>query len=106
MPPVEKMLFGGIDEESSQFSDALEHLRQGTAKQFVSAWTLILSTETSDFTHLLDGVPCTIDVIRSETDDGTNPLDTSSDIVVSKTVTTISVTNFVGKDRYFQVRAF
>lgn len=86
--------------------DEMESLRQGTREVFESGWTLINNGADKAFTHLLGEIPCVVDVIRSETADGVKPIDSNADVTVAKTTTTITVTNNVGANRYFNVRAF
>lgn len=83
----------------------LEHLRLGTRDQYQSEWRSIANGASHAFTHELGELPWMVDVIRSETSDGKNPVDSNSDVTVAKTDTTITVTNNFGSARYFRVRA-
>lgn len=89
--------------------DELQSLREGTREQFESDWTHLPPTGaeafTVTFTHLLGEIPWTVDVIRSESEDGSLPV-TATTFTVAKTDTTITLANdSTDTAYYFKVRA-
>lgn len=91
-----------------------EDLRLGTRRQYTSPWTKIIDGEALAFAHGLGEVPWTVSVIRSEESDGRYPVESSGDVTIAyidlddtkgSEMTHIKITNNVGSDEYFQVRA-
>ncbi len=68
-----------------------EQLRAGTRQQYTSEWRLIVASASHAFTHGLGEVPWVCDVVESYGSDGAKP--TTSSATVTKTDTTITVTN-------------
>lgn len=87
------------------FEDEIENLRLGTREQYESDWTFIEDTGNHNFDHELGEIPMVVDVMVSEVSEGRNPDDAASSTTITKNTTQINITNNVGADRYFKVRA-
>jgi hypothetical protein len=92
--------------------DDVDHLRKGTRDQYTSRWVKILDGLSHEFLHELGEIPWTVSVNRSESDEGKQAVEATIgsglDITITKTDTTITVTNNTGIEdfsTYFQVRA-
>ena len=94
-----------LDAFPDSTSPDIEHLRQGTRRQWESDWTELADSASVTFTHDLGEIPWTVDVIRAIDSGGASPLDANASVSIAKTDTTITVTSALGSSAYFKARA-